>query len=121
MMPLFHTQRFHWINPGVVNRAFVEKFWPGEQGVGKYLTTPDAPGRAIEVVGVVQTGIYSSLGEASTPFLYRPLLQNYSPSVILQIRTRGSSDGLVQTLPHEIEALLPKIVTFDSRTMDQQP
>lgn len=104
----------------VVNRAFVERFWPGGQGVGKYLITPDAPGRAIEVVGVVQTGIYSSLGEASTPFLYRPLLQSYSPSVILQIRTRDPSDALVQTLPHEIEALLPKIVTFDSRTMDQQ-
>ena len=104
----------------IVNRAFVQKFWPGEQGVGKYLITPDAPDRTIEIVGIVQTGIYSSLGEASTPFLYRPLLQNYSPSVILQIRTHGSSGALVQVLPHEIETLLPNILTFDSRTMDQQ-
>jgi putative ABC transport system permease protein len=104
----------------IVNRAFVQKIWPGERGVGKYLIAPDAPSRIIEIVGIVQTGIYSGLGEASTPFLYRPFLQTYSPSVILQIRTHGPSNVFIQTLPREIEALLPKIVTFDSRTMDQQ-
>ncbi len=104
----------------IVNEAFVQNFWPGDQGLGKYVVTPDAPNRQIEIVGIVQTGVYSSLGEASTPFLYRPLFQSYSPSVILHIRTRGSLDALVQMLPGEIETLLPKVVTFDSRTMDQQ-
>ncbi|MGA7523103.1 MAG: ABC transporter permease, partial [Acidobacteriaceae bacterium] len=45
----------------IVNEAFVHKFWPGEQGVGKFVVTPDTPNQRIEIVGVVQTGIYSSL------------------------------------------------------------
>lgn len=104
----------------IVNEAFVHKFWPGEEGVGRFVVSPDAPNRRIEIVGVVQTGVYSSLGESSTPFLYRPLFQSYSTSVILHVRTRSSPEALVQTLPSEIETLLPKVVTFDSRTMDQQ-
>jgi putative ABC transport system permease protein len=104
----------------IVNEAFVQKFWPGEQGVGRFVAAADAPSRQIEIVGVVQTGVYSNLGEAGTPFLYRPLFQSYSPSVILHVRTSGSINEMVQALPGEIERLLPDVVAFDSRTMDQQ-
>jgi predicted permease len=104
----------------IVNKAFVQSFWPGEQGVGKYVVAANAPGQPIEIIGVVQTGIYKDLGEASAPFLCRPLLQNYSPSMVLHVRTRDSSSTALQTLPQEIEALVPKAVAFDSRTMTEQ-
>jgi ABC-type lipoprotein release transport system permease subunit len=104
----------------IVNEAFAQRFWPQEQAIGKYVVAANAPGQPIEIIGVVQTGIYKDLGEASTPFLYRPLLQDYSPSVVLHIRTHDSSAAALQTLPQEIEALVPQVVAFDSRTMAQQ-
>src|SRR5262249_6066922 len=42
-----------------------------------------------EVVGVVKTGKYRSLGEDPRPFMYQSYWQNYVPRVRLAVRARG--------------------------------
>ncbi|MCP5111980.1 MAG: FtsX-like permease family protein, partial [bacterium] len=48
----------------VVNETMAKRYWPGESAVGKTLR---ADGARREVIGVVKTGKYRSLGEAPEP------------------------------------------------------
>ena len=49
----------------VVNEAFGARFWPGEEAVGRHLQTQ---GDNYEVVGIVPTGKYFTLGEDPKPY-----------------------------------------------------
>ena len=72
----------------IVNQAFVNKNWPGQDPIGKHLymllTTWD-----LHVVGVVNTVKYQTLGEEPQPIIYLPLKQHYMPLVALWVRTKG--------------------------------
>ncbi len=68
----------------VVNETLAELLWPasasdseapGQQALGRRLRAAGVEG-TWEVVGVVGTGKYRTLGEAPRPFLYRALAQN---------------------------------------------
>src|ERR1044072_7254990 len=81
-----------WRNaPAVVmiNQQMADRFWPHQNPVGQFvtLTGQHATRTRAEVIGVVKTGKYQSLGEDPKPFFYRSLLQEYEPSVTLVIRT----------------------------------
>ena len=58
----------------VVNEALAAQLWPQRDPVGQRLVV-DGVAAAAEVVGVVATGKYRTLGEAPRPFLYRPRAQ----------------------------------------------
>ncbi len=74
----------------IVNRTFARRV----------VNTTDAVGRrfrrgseVIEIVGVVEDGKYETLTETTKPALFLPILQNYSPTIILMARShRPESD-----------------------------
>jgi putative ABC transport system permease protein len=72
----------------VVNEAFARRYWPGEGALGKHLHSGKTD---FEIVGVVATGRYRTLGEEPRPFVYvsfgqypaegRNLLVRFRPGV----------------------------------------
>ncbi len=99
----------------VVNQRFAERFWPGQEAVGRIVRTR---GEDRLVVGVVPTGKYSSLGEAPTAFMYFPQAQEWSSSMILQLRTKGDPSAVVPLLRAEVAALDPTLPVANIRTLD---
>ena len=99
----------------MVNQRFAERFWPGQEAVGKIVRTR---GEDRLVVGVVPTGKYSSLGEAPRAFMYFPQAQEWSSSMILQMRTKGDPGALVPLLRSEVAALDPTLPVANIRTLD---
>ena len=99
----------------IVNQRFAERFWPGGEAVGKIVRTR---GEDRLVVGVVPTGKYSSLGEAPTAFMYFPQAQEWSSSMILQLRTKGDPSTVVPLLRSEVAALDPTLPVANLRTLD---
>ncbi len=99
----------------VVNQRFAERFWPGQEAVGRIVRTR---GEDRLVVGVVPTGKYSSLGEAPTAFMYFPQAQEWSSSMILQLRTKGDPSAVVPLLRAEVTALDPTLPVANIRTLD---
>lgn len=85
----------------VVNRAFADRHWPGEDALGKRLTL-DAPAT---VVGVVSDVVYGRPGEDPQPFVYYPLAQWYRPRVMLLARAEGAAVDLVAPLRGAVFAL----------------
>ena len=49
----------------LVNEAFVRKYWPGSDGLGRHFRTPTADGQMFEVVGVVGDYKVETVGESA--------------------------------------------------------
>ena len=69
----------------VVNQSFAERFWPGENPVGKTLLRGET---AYKVVGLVADGTYVEFGEASRRFAFLSLAQRPRAQQVLHIRHR---------------------------------
>jgi len=99
----------------IVNEAFVRRFWPGENPLGKRFNFTD--GKWIEIVGVAQNGKYSSPAEKPESFVYLPLSQNYESKVTLIARGAGDPNLLTATIRNEIHGLDGNLPLYDARTM----
>src|SRR6185436_1343497 len=87
----------------VVNDAFANRYWPGVDPIGKRLSANGPGGPFREVVGVVRTGKYNTLGEEPRPFYYLPLLQEYRGAVTLHVK--GPSRDLIPAVRDAIRAV----------------
>jgi len=99
----------------VVNERFALRFWPGQNPIGKRVRTQ---GREYQVIGVVKTGKYSSLGEAPKPYFYFALGQNYRGTTVLHVRTAGDPRMLLESVRREVRALDASLPVTDLMTMD---
>lgn len=104
----------------VVNAAFARAFWPGEDAIGKRITLQGASGMPIEVVGIVATGKYGSVTETPTPYIYRPMAQDYSSTATFHIRTKIPPGAMLSHLSKEIESYDANLPVFDAKTMEDQ-
>ncbi len=104
----------------MINQQMAERFWPHQNPIGQFINvrgSSDSRTRA-EIIGVVKTGKYQSLGEDPKPFFYRPLLQEYQPGVQLIVRTAGATP-VVDALRHEVRALDSRMALVGIETLEQ--
>lgn len=101
----------------LVNRAFVERFWPGREAVGRQLRRPGQGGQAIEVVGVVNTAKIRSLAEDPRPAVYFALDQSEVETVWLVARTSGDAEPIVASMLRVIREIDPDLFLLQSRSM----
>jgi predicted permease len=101
----------------IVNEAFAHRYWPNEDGVGKRV---DAVGGWRTIVGVTRISSYYSLRESSVPFIYLPVLQDYSDEVTIHARVAGDPltyRAAVEKAVHELNANLP---VYDESTLESR-
>ncbi|MBL8962006.1 MAG: FtsX-like permease family protein, partial [Gemmatimonadetes bacterium] len=99
----------------VVNERFAERFWPGQDAVGKSVR---ARGHDHVIIGVVPTGKYRSLGEAPLAYAYYAKLQSQGMDATLQVRTTGDPSLLIPTLRAEVAAFDPAMPVSNVRTLN---
>jgi macrolide transport system ATP-binding/permease protein len=100
----------------VINQRFADRFWPGEDPIGR---TVNVTGQEHAVIGVVPTGRYRTLGEAPLPFYYLAQAQWWNWQMTVHVRTAGDPVQFVPTLRAEVRALDPDLPLADVRTMTQ--
>ena len=98
----------------IINEAMAERFWPGQEPIGRHFQIVD---QKVEIVGVVKTGKYRTLGEDAQSFMYLPI--GYGSRATLVVRAGGDPHGLLPALRHEVQALDPNVVPFDLETMKE--
>jgi putative ABC transport system permease protein len=91
------------------------KYWPGQDPLGKRLQLPHGKD-FLQVVGVVKTTNYQSLGEAPQPCIYVPLRQNFADSMILYVRSERDPSTMVAAVQGEIRNIDPALPLEDIRT-----
>ncbi len=96
----------------LVNQAFVDKYWPGESGVGKHV---QSGGRGVHdeanyaVVGVL-ADVRTRPGEETPPEILLPLQDSPWRDMEIILRTDGDAAALgpaVRALVHHIDPTLP--------------
>ena len=104
----------------VINRAMAEKFWPGQEQLGKRFGQGTDRSRWFEVVGVV--GDIRSLGLArNTPFeFYRSIEQQSAASQTVVIRAATDDPAsLIPTARQIVKSLDPALPVTGVQTMEE--
>jgi predicted permease len=104
----------------IVNDAFARKYWPNVDPLGRRLSANLWQGPFREVIGVVRTGKYDTLGEEPRPFYYLPLLQEHQGAVVLHLRTSTDPRSLIAPVRDAIRRVDAAVPVFDAKTMDDQ-
>jgi predicted permease len=91
----------------IVNQAFADRYWPGQDPIGHTLTRGE---RRMTVVGVVPTGKYFSLGEAPRPYVFFPMLTYMRTAHFYVIRTERLDPAVtarIREIFAEVDPTLP--------------
>jgi predicted permease len=116
----------------VVNQAFVQRYFPGQDPIGHSfaLGAPFKPATGMKIVGVVKNSKYNSLDEKTPPLAFIPLLQEpfanppeekkdrpYKYGNELNLRVVGDPNVLSQALPRAITDVDKNIPVSNIRTL----
>ena len=99
----------------IINDTMAAQYWPNQDPLGKRLQVPHGK-NFLQIVGVVKTSNYQSLGEPPQPCIYIPLRQNFSESMILYVRTEQDPSTVLPGVQSEIHQLDPALPVEDVRT-----
>jgi len=122
-IPLLRGRDFNELDtedaPGVaiVNKAFADREWPGQDPLGKRFSIEGKDGPFLEVVGVARTAKYIFIGEDPRPYFYLPFEQHYNPDTNLLVRTSGDPMSLVPPIRGVIKDLNPDVAPADTRVL----
>jgi len=102
----------------IVNQTAANRYWPGEDPLGRELRLWGRAGKSARVVGIVKDGKYALLGEGPTPALWRPLRQNYSPWVELVVHSTGDPATEMAVVRQEMQRMDPNVAIFGAQTIN---
>ena len=104
----------------IIDRALAEKYFPGEDPIGKQMAYSGATSPPMQVVGIVEDIKEGALDETTWPTMYVANNQDPDAHFSLVVRTSKGEQALLPTLAATIHRIDPGIATFDQRTMDDR-
>jgi len=99
----------------IINETMAAQYWPNQDALGKRFQLPQDR-EFLEIVGVVKTTNYQTLGEPPQACAYIPLRQHYTDSMILYARSERDPSTVLAAVPTEIHSLDPGLAVEDIRT-----
>jgi putative ABC transport system permease protein len=106
----------------LVNEAAAQKFWPGQDPIGRPVSVGqggfwDDTARVVGVVGDVRFG---SLDSAATPDVYLSYFQSPRGRMMLMLRTAGDAKSFVAPSRRLVHELLPTSPVYEVMTMQER-
>lgn len=103
----------------LVNRAMADRYWPGQDPVGRSFATATDPNHPIIVVGVAGNVRMNELYGPFELVYYRPITQSYAGVETLQIRSRRRPEELLSEVRNIAQSLSPTIPIYGVRRMTE--
>jgi putative ABC transport system permease protein len=107
----------------VVNQAFAEQFFPGEDAVGKHIqpgiSVDNKPARMREIVGVVGNVKLQTLREEAQPECYVPATQTPFDSFTLVMRTPLGAASLAAAVKEAVASIDRSAPLYDIKSLDE--
>jgi predicted permease len=100
----------------VINHLMAEKYWPGQNPIGKTARIENG-NQVVTVVGVVGDGKYIDIDEPARPFMYFNLDQRYLAVVYLMARTHGDPHQWLTPISEALQKVDSQLF-FQTLTMD---
>jgi len=102
----------------VINKTFAEKYFPGEDPIGKKYGDTELSSPSIrEIVGVVDDVRDASLDAALWPAEYVPFKQNTDTAFYAVVRTSGDEKALIPSLVSAVHDVNPALGTQEEMSM----
>ncbi len=111
--------------PGViiVNQAFAEKFFPGEDPIGKRIkpgiSTNEIKPVMREIVGVVGDVRNRNLSSELRPGYFLPMAQIPFNQMTVIVRTTNDPHSLITAIQNEVHSMDTDVPVFNVKTMDE--
>jgi len=99
----------------MVNEVLARKLWPGENPIGKRIALGEEKA-ASEVIGVVKSGKYRTLGEGPMAVVFRGTLP---PARTLVIRTSEDARPLLEEVRRTVQSVDPLMAATGSQTIEE--
>ena len=105
----------------IVNEAFVRKYWPSQEPIGRRFRMNSDPSHWLQVVGVTRNSRFSSVTGEINPIFYIPFAQHAETSTfqVLQVRTATEPASMIPAVERTIQSVAPDLPFFDVKTMRQ--
>ena len=106
----------------LVNQAFADEFFPGEDALGKHMTPGIGDGTgnlsSCEIVGIVADTKRMDLTEAATSEYFLPMNQVFIGTPVFALRTTGDPMRLADTVRRAVAGIDPALPVFDVYSYD---
>jgi putative ABC transport system permease protein len=103
----------------IINHSFAQKFFPGENPIGRKIQLFTLSTNWHEIVGEVQDVKLTGLEAAATPEIYQSDTQNGEWMFSLVVRSSLTRRGVEKAVRAEAAALDKELPPFNVRTMEQ--
>ncbi len=103
----------------IVNQHLVQKYWPGENPIGKHVVIGNLP-KPFEVVGVAVDVKNQGLAQPAGGEVYVPYPQLASPQLYLSVRTSLDPHSLASAMRAAAESADPDQPVSDIHTMEER-
>lgn len=104
----------------LVDQAMAEKFWRGENPIGRTFTRTSDPGHPIEVIGVVRNSRNEDTYSPFTPTFYVPLAQAFALAETLQLRTAGPPEAMAPEVRSMVRGIASAAPILNVQTMREE-
>ncbi|MGB7025389.1 MAG: ABC transporter permease [Candidatus Acidiferrales bacterium] len=101
----------------IINQAMADRYWQGQDPIGRHFTATYDPSHPIEVIGIVKNSYEDDIFEQNVPFFFLPLAQNYNSYTTLQVRTATAPEAMAREVTGLIHSLEPTMPVFDVQPM----
>jgi predicted permease len=100
----------------VVNQALANELWAGQSPVGRLMKLEN--GDTLQVVGLVKTGKYVTLGEDPQPWYYQPLAQHPLSAGSLVVQASVPPAALIADVRQTFRSFDREVVVYQVMTME---
>lgn len=101
----------------IVSEAFITRFYPGQDVVGRSIRS--GSGTDIRIVGVAADTKVRTLGEEPRPYMYQTGTDAMLGGMEFIVRGEGSSQELLAAALGVVDRVDPDLVLFEAKTMDE--
>jgi len=101
----------------IVNDLLAERFWPGQNPVGRMIRSGGGPWR--RVVGVVRRIRHGGPEDEYRNEIYMPFRQFNQDTMFLVVRSALPPESIVPSIRSALRAIDPDVPAFEIRTLDQ--
>jgi putative ABC transport system permease protein len=104
----------------IVNELLAERYWPGQDPIGRRFRVDSVSGPWVEVVGLAKTSKYSFVIGNSFEFMYLPFRQRPTQILFLLVHSQNDPASLVTPLREVVRSLEANMPIGNIRTMETQ-
>ena len=103
----------------VVSRSFAQKFWPGQDAIGRRFRTVDPASETpwLTVVGISGDVVHQWVMRRNWPTMYRPMRQEPRLRLAFAMRTTGDPDALIPAVGRALKDVDPDQPADDVMSM----